>query len=44
MAELAEGAGAVIAGCAFLVELSFLGGRAKLDGIDVESLIAYDGE
>src|SRR5215470_9477691 len=30
LAELAEGAGAVIAGCAFLVELSFLGGREKL--------------
>src|SRR6185312_4800972 len=30
LCELAEGAGAVVAGCAFLVELSFLGGRERL--------------
>ena len=39
-----RGRGAEVAGFGFLVELSFLGGRAKLDGIDVETLIAYDGE
>ncbi len=44
LAELAEGAGAVIAGCAFLVELSFLGGRAKLAPYDVHTLIQYDSE
>ena len=44
LAELAEGAGAEIAGCAFLVELAFLDGRAKLAGYDVHSLIAYDAE
>jgi len=44
LAELAEGAGAVIAGCAFLVELAFLGGRAQLEGYDVQALIAYDAE
>ena len=30
LAELAESAGAVVAGCAFLVELAFLGGRERL--------------
>jgi adenine phosphoribosyltransferase len=44
LAELAERAGAVIAGCAFLVELSFLGGREKLSPYDVHTLIAYDAE
>jgi adenine phosphoribosyltransferase len=44
LAELAEGAGAVIAGSAFLVELAFLDGRAKLAGYDVHSLISYDSE
>jgi adenine phosphoribosyltransferase len=44
LAELIEGAGAKIAGCAFLVELSFLGGRQRLGGYDVHSLLAYDGE
>jgi adenine phosphoribosyltransferase len=44
LCELAEGAGAVIAGCAFLVELSFLGGREKLAPYDVRTLIAYDAE
>ena len=44
LAELAEGRGAVVAGCAFLVELAFLGGRGVLGGYDVHSLIAYDAE
>jgi adenine phosphoribosyltransferase len=44
LAELAEGAGAVIAGCAFLVELTFLGGREKLAPYDVHTLIHYDSE
>jgi adenine phosphoribosyltransferase len=44
LAQLAEGRGAVIAGCAFLVELSFLDGRAALADYDVHSLIAYDVE
>ena len=44
LCELAEGAGAVIAGCAFLVELSFLGGREKLAPYDVHTLIAFDAE
>ena len=44
LASLAEGRGAVIAGCAFLVELAFLNGREPLAGYDVHSLISYDGE
>ena len=44
LCELAEGAGAVVAGCAFLVELAFLGGRQKLASYDVNTLIAYDAE
>src|SRR5215203_5382030 len=44
LASLAEGRGAVIAGCAFLVELAFLGGRGPLAGYDVHSLISYDAE
>ena len=44
LAELIEGRGAVIAGCGFLVELSFLGGREKLAGYDVHALVAYDSE
>ena len=44
LAELSEGAGAVVAGCAFLVELTFLGGREKLAPYDVHTLIAYDSE
>ena len=44
LAELAEGAGAVIAGCAFLVELAFLGGRSKLAPYDVYAVVSYDSE
>jgi adenine phosphoribosyltransferase len=44
LAQLAEGAGAVIAGCAFLVELTFLGGREKLAPYDVHALVSYDSE
>jgi adenine phosphoribosyltransferase len=44
LAELIEGTGARIAGCAFLVELAFLGGRQRLAGYDVHALLTYDGE
>ena len=40
--KLVEQLGGKIAGAAFAVELSFLNGRAKLPGIDVFSLLAYD--
>jgi adenine phosphoribosyltransferase len=42
LAELIEGTGARIAGCAFLVELAFLGGRDRLEGYDVHALLSYD--
>jgi adenine phosphoribosyltransferase len=44
LAELIEGTGARIVGCAFLVELAFLGGRERLAGYDVHALLTYDGE
>jgi adenine phosphoribosyltransferase len=44
LAELIEGTGAQIAGCAFLLELAFLGGRDRLKGYDVHTLLSYDGE
>jgi adenine phosphoribosyltransferase len=39
--RLIEKAGGVVAGCAFLVELTFLQGREKLSPYDVFSLIQY---
>jgi adenine phosphoribosyltransferase len=44
LAELVQGTGAQIVGCAFLVELGFLGGRERLEGFDVHALVTYDGE
>ena len=44
LAELAEGRGAQIAGCAFLVELGFLDGRRRLEGFDVHALVTYDAD
>jgi adenine phosphoribosyltransferase len=41
LAKLVEGAGAHIAGCGFLVELSFLRGRERLAGYHVHALVAY---
>jgi adenine phosphoribosyltransferase len=39
--RLIERAGGKVAACAFMIELVALGGRAKLPGIRVESLISY---
>jgi len=39
--ELIRKAGGEVAGCAFLVELRFLGGREKLKPVEVFSLIQY---
>lgn len=39
--ELAQGLGAKVDACVFLVELTFLNGRGKLDGHDVLSLVRY---
>jgi len=41
---LVEQAGGVVAGCAFLVELAYLGGRSRLSPRDVHSLIVYESE
>ena len=39
--SLIEQAGGIVAGCAFLVELSFLGGRQQLAKYSVLSLLTY---
>ena len=39
--ELVEKLGGVVVGALFVIELTFLDGRSKLDGYDVHSLIAY---
>ena len=44
LAELVERLGGTVVGCAFLVELGFLDGRAQLEGYDVHALVSYDGE
>jgi adenine phosphoribosyltransferase len=44
LCELVEQAGAVVAGCAFIVELAFLNGRERLTPHDVHSLIVYEDE
>jgi adenine phosphoribosyltransferase len=40
--ELVEGLGGTVAGMAFAVELTFLGGRKRLNGYNVFSLLQYD--
>ncbi|HSS49064.1 MAG TPA: phosphoribosyltransferase family protein, partial [Thermoanaerobaculia bacterium] len=40
-AKLVESLGGKVAGFGFLVELTFLPGRQKLQGYEVESLIQY---
>jgi adenine phosphoribosyltransferase len=39
--QLIEQAGGIVAGCAFLLELTFLNGRAPLKGRDCFSLISF---
>jgi adenine phosphoribosyltransferase len=39
--DLVTSTGAVVVACAFLIELSFLGGRAKLAPADIFSLVTY---
>src|ERR1035441_8030847 len=41
-ARMVGDVGGVVAGLGFVVELTFLGGRARLSGHDVFSLLAYD--
>jgi adenine phosphoribosyltransferase len=40
--QLVEALGGQVAGLAFLIELSYLGGRGRLAGYDIFSLIQYD--
>jgi len=42
LCDLVEGAGAIVAGCAFVIELAFLGGRERLAPHEVHSLISYE--
>ena len=42
--ELVEQLGGEVVGCAYVVELAFLGGRDVLAGRDVHALISYDGQ
>ena len=44
LCRLVEGAGATVAGCAFLVELAALGGRDRLGDREVHSLVTYDSD
>jgi adenine phosphoribosyltransferase len=44
LVELVEMLGGEVVGCAFLVELTFLGGRERLGDHEVHSLLAYDEE
>jgi adenine phosphoribosyltransferase len=44
LCSLVEQAGGVVAGCAFVIELAFLNGRARLADYDVRSLVVYDAE
>jgi adenine phosphoribosyltransferase len=44
LCDLVEGTGAHVAGCAFAVELAFLGGRERLAPHAVHSLIVYHQE
>jgi adenine phosphoribosyltransferase len=42
LCRLVESTGAEVAGCAFVVELAYLGGRARLGDRDVLSLVTYE--
>jgi adenine phosphoribosyltransferase len=44
LCTLVEQLGAEVVGCAFLIELAFLGGRERLAPHDVRALITYDAE
>jgi adenine phosphoribosyltransferase len=42
--DLVRQAGGEVVGCAFMIELTFLSGRDRLEGLDVHALISYDEE
>jgi len=39
--KLVEGLGGIVAGIAFLIELTYLDGRKKLEGYDIQTLMRY---
>ena len=39
---LVESLGGVVVGCAFIIELSFLGGRERLSRYDLHALMEYE--
>jgi adenine phosphoribosyltransferase len=41
-ARMVQDAGGTVVGLGFVIELTFLGGRQRLDGHDVFSLLQYD--
>ncbi|UTH13053.1 adenine phosphoribosyltransferase [Macrococcus equipercicus] len=42
--KLVEELGGIVAGIAFIIDLKYLNGMAKLEGYDVLSLVSYDEE
>jgi adenine phosphoribosyltransferase len=44
LCELVEQLGGTVVGCAFLIELAFLGGRERLAGYDVHALMVDEAE
>ncbi len=42
LCDLVEQLGGEVAGCGFLIELAFLGGRERLAGRDVHALLTYE--
>jgi adenine phosphoribosyltransferase len=44
LCELVEQLGGEVVGCAFLIELAFLGGRERLDGYEVHALMVDEEE
>jgi adenine phosphoribosyltransferase len=42
LCELVEQLGGQVAGCSFLIELAFLGGRARLEPHEVHALLSYE--
>jgi adenine phosphoribosyltransferase len=44
VADLVRRLGGEVVGCAFLVELAFLSGRARLEPLEVHALVRYDEE
>jgi adenine phosphoribosyltransferase len=39
--KLVKQLGGEVVGACFIIELTFLGGREKLDGLDLHAVIAY---